>query len=175
MAGLATGLGAAAADAIHGCVAAFGLTLVSAILVTHQAWIGLGGGVFLAWLGVHLFRAPPAPLPEAGGTLPRASLAGAFATTFLLTLSNPMTILSFAAVFAGLGLVSAQGDTGGAVALVLGVFLGSAAWWLLLSLGIGALRRRVTPSRLRWGARAAGGVVLAFAAWAIVTAIRTPL
>jgi threonine/homoserine/homoserine lactone efflux protein len=172
-AGLASGLGAAAADAIYGCVAAFGLTLVSAFLVAHQAWIGLGGGLFLAWLAVGLFRATPPALPDnSAANESHHSLCGAFGTTFLLTLSNPMTILSFAAVFAGLGLATGAEDGRGAVSLVAGVFLGSAAWWLLLSTGIGALRRRVTPAVLRWINRVSGTIVLAFAAWAIGRAVQ---
>jgi threonine/homoserine/homoserine lactone efflux protein len=171
-AGLVSGLGAATADALYGCVAAFGLTLVSAFLVEQQAWIGLGGGLFLAWLGVSLFHARPPALPSPDAPAPpQASLGGAFGTTFLLTLSNPMTILSFAAVFAGLGLGIAQAEAGGAVTLVAGVFLGSAAWWLLLSAGVGMLRRRMTADGLRWINRVSGSIVLAFAAWAVVRAI----
>ncbi|HEX7927701.1 MAG TPA: LysE family transporter [bacterium] len=167
-AGLATGLGAAAADAVYGCIAAFGLTLVSAFLVQQQAWIGLLGGAYLAWLGVQLFRAAPMGLPDANTPAPaRVPLASAFGSTFLLTLSNPVTILSFVAVFAGLGLATSGGDAWDAGTLVLGVFLGSAAWWLLLSGGVGALRRKVTPGGLRWINRGSGLTVLAFALWAI--------
>jgi putative LysE/RhtB family amino acid efflux pump len=97
-------------------------------------------------------------------------LLGALATTFVLTLSNPMTILSFVAVFAGLGLVSAP-DATGAGWLVLGVFLGSAAWWLLLSAGVAAFRRALPASALPWINRASGVIVMAFGAWAVAQAL----
>src|SRR5881409_981452 len=99
--GFASGLGAATADAVYGCVAGFGLTAVSNLLVSQQTWLRLIGGLFLCYLGVKSFFAGPAQTAAAPKS---GALAGAYASTFLLTLTNPMTILSFAAVFAGLGL-----------------------------------------------------------------------
>src|SRR5881396_291761 len=131
--GFASGLGAATADAVYGCVAGFGLTAVSDLLVTQQTWLQLIGGLFLCYLGVKNFFARPAQSAAApkGG-----ALTGAYASTFLLTLTNPMTILSFAGVFAGLGFGGGATDYAGAALLVSGVFLGSALWWLLLSAGV---------------------------------------
>ena len=96
--GLVSGLGAATADAVYGCIAAFGLTLVSNALVQQQLWLRLVGGVFLCFLGVKTLLTKPSEkaCPERGTGLLRA-----YGTTFLLTLTNPMTILSFAAIFAG--------------------------------------------------------------------------
>src|SRR5436189_2917705 len=94
--GLATGLGAATADAIYGCVAAFGLTAVSSALVGHRSWLGFSGGLFLCYLGVRTFISSPAA--QVAGTQGRGLLA-AYLTTFFLTLTNPMTILPFVAVF----------------------------------------------------------------------------
>jgi len=121
--GLASGFGAATADAVYGCVAGFGLTAVSDLLVSQQFWLRLTGGLFLCYLGVKSFFARPsqsAAAPKSG------ALAGAYASTFLLTLTNPMTILSFAGVFAGLGFGGGATDYAGAALLVSGVFLGSA-------------------------------------------------
>jgi len=99
--GLATGMGAAIADTLYGCVAGFGLTAISRFLVEQKTWMGLVGGLFLCYLGLRTFLTKAAAEPAASG---KTSVASAFLSTFLLTLTNPMTILSFMAVFAGMGL-----------------------------------------------------------------------
>ncbi len=169
MAGLVSGLGAATADAIYGFVAAFGLTFVSGILIGQQQWIRLIGGLFLCYLGIRTFMAKPAAeLSSTEGT----GLAGAYVSTFFLTLTNPMTILSFAAVFAGLGIGSATGNYLSAALLVLGVFLGSGLWWLLLSGGVSLLRTRLKPRALRWVNTISGVIILGFGVAAILTLTR---
>ena len=118
----------------------------------------LVGGLFLCYLGVRTFLAHPAErAARAGGV----GLLGAFTATFGLTLANPMTILSFVAVFAGLGIAGA-GSWREATVFVVGVFLGSALWYLLLSGAVGALRSRLDLSALRWVNRLAGAVLVAF-------------
>jgi threonine/homoserine/homoserine lactone efflux protein len=102
--GFVTGLGAATADATYGAVAAFGVSAVTSLLVGLRLWIHLLGALFLAWLGVRTLLARPA-VKAATPTAPaRAGLLTAWASTVMLTLTNPATIISFAAVFAGLGL-----------------------------------------------------------------------
>jgi threonine/homoserine/homoserine lactone efflux protein len=158
-AGLVSGLGAATADAIYGCIAGFGLTLISSLLVSQQAWLRLVGGLFLCYLGVRTLLARPA---QNAAAAPGRGLASNYASTFFLTLTNPMTILSFAAIFAGMGLGQARGGYGAAALLVLGVFLGSAAWWLLLSGGVGALRARFPATGLVWVNRISGVIIVGF-------------
>lgn len=166
--GFATGLGAAVADALYGAVAAFGLTAVTGLLVGQQRWLALGGGLFLLYLGLTTFRTRPAErAATAGGT----NLVGAFASTVLLTLTNPTTILSFVAIFAALGLGASAGSLVEAVALVLGVFLGSALWWLLLSSGVGLVRRWLTPDRLVWINRLSGLIILSFGLAALLSLV----
>jgi threonine/homoserine/homoserine lactone efflux protein len=162
-AGFVSGLGAATADAAYGAIAAFGLASLSGLLVDHEQPIRLVGGLFLCWLGLRTLRAAPAAMAGAEAA-PR--LASAYASTLALTLTNPSTILSFAAIFAGAGLVG--GRSGSAALMVLGVFLGSAAWWLLLSGGVGLLRGALTPARLRWVNRVSGCAILAFGVVALV-------
>jgi len=157
-AGLAMGLGAASADAVYGAVAGLGLTVVSGLLLSQQSLIRLVGGLFLCYLGVQTLRARPA---EQAADAQGRGLLGAYASTFALTLTNPATILMFLAVFAGLGVV----QTGGALTaalLILGVFLGSALWWLLLSGGVSLLRERFTPRAMHWVNRCSGAIILAF-------------
>jgi len=164
--GFVSGLGAATADAIYGSVAAFGLTLVSRLLVSQQSWLRLVGGAFLCYLGIKTFLARPA---ERGAAAGGGSLARAYASTFFLTLTNPMTILSFAAIFAGLGLGGAAGNYAAAGVMVLGVFLGSALWWLILSGGIAPLRPQFGPSGLGWVSRLAGVIIAGFGTLALLS------
>jgi len=167
-AGLVSGLGAATADALYGCVAGFGLTLISTLLLKFQVWLGVGGGLFLCYLGIRTLTAPPASqaAPASG-----QGLLAAYASTFFLTLTNPMTIISFAAIFAGLGIVSARGDYLSAAVLVAGVFLGSTLWWWLLSGGVSLFRSRVTPKSLSWINRFAGGIIAVFGVVALGSAV----
>ena len=164
--GLVSGLGAASADAVYGCIAGFGLTIISGLLISQQSWLKLIGGAFLCYLGVRTLLAQPA---ERAATASGMGLAGAYTSTFFLTLTNPTTILSFVAVFAGLGLASMGGSYAAAAILVLGVFAGSALWWLLLSGGVGLLRARFDTRAMRWVNRISGGVITAFGLLALVS------
>lgn len=165
-AGFVSGLGAATADAFYGAIAGFGLTFVSGFLVREQPWLRLVGGLFLIYLGVRAFVTDPAPLgPDTG---PSRALGSAYATTLALTLTNPMTILSFAAIFAGLGVVAAR-NYATAGALVTGVFIGSALWWLILSGAAGMVRTHLRPESLRWVNRAAGVVITTFGVVALLS------
>lgn len=157
--GLVSGLGAASADAFYGAVAGFGLTTVSGFLLDQQAPLRIIGGLFLCYLGVRTLLAPPA---QQAASVSERGLGGAFASTFFLTLTNPVTILAFGAIFAGLGLAEAGGDYLSAATLVAGVFLGSAAWWLVLSAGVSLLRERFDAAWLRWVKTVSGLIVLGF-------------
>ena len=115
--GFASGLGAATADAIYSCIAAFGLTFISSILIGQEVWLHLVGGAFLCYLGLRTFLARPA---EHAAPATGRGLFGAYTSAFFLTLTNPMTILSFMVIFAGLGVASESGDYASAGLLVLG-------------------------------------------------------
>ena len=164
LSGLVSGLGAATADAVYGAVAALGLTFVTEFLIGGEAWLRLVGGAFLVFLGVRTFLARPA---ERAAPSARSGLPDAYASTLFLTLTNPTTILSFAAIFAGLGAGDAGGDVLSAMVLVPGVFLGSAAWWLVLSGATGLFRTRLSVGGLRWVNRVSGSVIAAFGVLAI--------
>jgi threonine/homoserine/homoserine lactone efflux protein len=167
--GFVSGMGIATADGIYGAIAAFGLTAVSGFLLGHSFWIGLVGAAFLIYLGIKALAAKPMNIQEE--KLDRTGLAGAFFSTLGLTLTNPPTILAFAAIFAGLGLVS-TGDYAAAAWIVLGVFLGSAAWWIILAAGGSRLRGRLSP-RLARGINVVSGItILAFALWQVIALFR---
>ncbi len=157
--GFISGLGAATADAFYGCIAAFGLTFISIFLIHQQFWLRLIGGLFLCYLGIKTFLSQPA---HSSVQPDRLGLLNAYGSTFFLTITNPLTILSFAAIFAGLGLVETNGNYFSAATTVFGVFLGSASWWILLSTGVSILRSRFTTTGLLWVNRISGLIILGF-------------
>ena len=167
LAGFVSGMGIAVADGLYGAVAAFGLTAISGFLLRYTYWIGLVGGVFLVYLGIATLLSQPKPdasIPDSAGMLQN------FLSTLGLTLANPPTILAFAAIFAGLGLVS--NDYGTAALVVLGVFLGSASWWVVLAAGAGWLRDRIGPALFRAINVVSGLSILAIAAWQLAAVLR---
>lgn len=164
--GLATGLGAAAADTTFALAGSLGLAEVAAGFGAHAGMLRVAGAIVVVALGLRAMFERARPRVETPSTQPR-SLFGAFATTLVLTLTNPMTILSFAAVAAGAGI--AGRDALGAIALSGGVLLGSAAWWLVLAGSVAALRRRIPDRALPWIGRASGVLLVAFGVHALIS------
>ena len=163
--GFATGMGAATADMVYGIVAAAGLAAVTELLVGARQPLQFAGGAALILLGIMLLRGEAANEDTDTRT---TGLPAAYATTFLLTLANPATILSFAAVMAGLGAMSATGQT---VVLVAGVFVGSALWWLALSTAVSLVRHRLPEPVLVWINRASGVAIMTFGILALTAAM----
>ena len=138
--GLVSGLGVATGDAIYAALAAFGVAVVTNVLISQRRWIGLLGGIALVVIGLRTISQNPPP---------RSSPKRAdYASMVALTVTNPPTILSFSAVFAGLGLRVEAGWLP-AIGLVVGVMLGSALWWVVMTALVSALRDRVTPAMTR--------------------------
>ena len=165
--GLATGLGAAGADAVYGCVAGFGLTAVSNFLIGQKFSLGFLGGMFLCFLGIRTLISRPVEEPA---EVRSRGLFSAFLSTFFLTITNPMTILSFVAIFAALGLGKSPNYIN-ATALVGGVFAGSALWWLLLSSGAAFFRSKVTLSWMGLLNRVSGIIIFSFGIFSLVTSL----
>lgn len=161
-AGFVSGLGAASADAIYGAIGAFGLSAVTQLFTELATPLALFGGLFLLWMGVRLLRASAASEPA--GSASRHGAISAFGSTFLLTLANPMTILSFVAVFSALG-GSQQLSSELATTMVVGVFTGSALWWLALAVGVSLLRHRIEAAAMRRISQLAACLLIAFALW----------
>ena len=161
--GFLSGMGAASADMVYGAIAAFGLTVVTDLLVDNAIWLHLIGGCFLLYLGVKTFLEKPANHAMQAS---QSGYFGAYISTFFLTITNPMTILSFAAIFAGTMFL---GNTSSPIALVAGVFAGSAAWWLALSLGVGLMRDRLNHNLMIWINRISGLIIITFGIIALVS------
>jgi threonine/homoserine/homoserine lactone efflux protein len=166
LSGLVSGLGAATADGLYGCVAAFGLTFISSFLVSQQFWLRLIGGAFLIYLGIKTLLSKPAD--EAASASTSSTIFGDYLSTFFLTVTNPMTILSFAAIFAGMGWSKGEGYATAGL-LVLGVVIGSALWWLCLSTGVGLFRRQFTTTGLIWVNRISGAIITVFGLLAVAS------
>ena len=166
--GLVTGMGAATADGLYGSVAGFGLTALATFLIAQLTWIRLIGGVFLVYLGIRTMLTKPA---KRAANAQAHTFFGAYLSTLLLTLTNPLTILSFAAIFAGIGVGGGSGKSSlfAALFVVCGVFLGSAFWWCLLTGGLSLLRGKFTPRWLLWVNRISGSIILLFGLFALLS------
>ncbi len=158
MQGFISGLGAATADAVYGCIAGFGLTAVANFLIAQQMTFKIIGGLFLCYMGLSTFLSKPA-LQEV--RIQEDNLLGAYLSVFFLTLTNPMTILSFVAIFAGLGLATTSNYLS-AMMLVVGVFLGSALWWFVLSSLANGFKEKLNSNGLQWVNRFSALVLLGF-------------
>lgn len=169
-AGFVTGMGAAMADSVYGAIAGFGLTIVSSFLLTQEFWMKLIGGLFLLFLGIKSFLTKPASV---AANIDSKGLLNNFVSTFFLTITNPATILSFLAIFAGLGIGTTKTDYLSSITLVIGVFIGSALWWLILSSVVGYFQSKITPNRLVWINRLSGLIIISFGLLALYSCILT--
>lgn len=154
--GFFSGLGVATGDAVSAAVAALGLTLVSGFLLAQQMWLRLVGGIFLCGVGSKTFLTGPS---ADSGAATLGGLGVAYGSALLMTFSNPVTILSFMAIYAGWGVESQSGNYLSATALTGGVFLGSALWWVLLSGGLFTFRAGFSHAGLRWVHRVSGTII----------------
>ncbi|UCH75746.1 MAG: LysE family transporter [Rhodospirillales bacterium] len=162
-AGLVTGAGVATADALYAAIATFALG-AAAPLIAEASWLGMLGGLVLIALGLRdVLHRDTAPAPP---TL--AGHMGAYAGAVLLTLANPATVLTFAAIIIGLDLVPGLASPTQGAIFVGGVFAGSALWWIVLSVVGGRLGNRLPRGAIRWIRRAAGAAFIGFGVYAIL-------
>jgi threonine/homoserine/homoserine lactone efflux protein len=157
--GLFSGLGVASADALAAGIAALGISLVSSFLVAHQIVIRFFGGLFLCYIGCKIYQTTPTQQPAPGKI---NGHFGAYATTFLLTFSNPVTTLSFFAIYAGWGVESLSGHYFAAAILASGVLVGSALWWIALFIGLTVFRHKFSVEVLGWIHRVSGALIAGF-------------
>lgn len=159
-AGFASGFGAVTADVIFASIATFGVAALSDVLLRHEIALRIVGGCFLVVLGTRtLFNPPPPPGRPLAGRVIKS-----YASAFLLTITNPVTIFAFTAIFTGFGIVGRDMSRPASWSLILGVAIGATLWWSGLTLAAGFLRERVAVDRLTWLNRLSGGLILFFAA-----------
>lgn len=164
LAGFITGLGAASADACYGLIAGLGLTAVTSLLLAQEFWLRLLGGLFIAYLGLSSLWSKPAQ--NTSHTV-ESGLLNAYITTFMLTLTNPMTILSFSAIMVGLGVYQAESSFVLLLLFVSGVFAGSALWWFLLTFLLQFIPIQGNTRALQWINWISGGILLCFAVFVL--------
>ncbi|MEZ5832886.1 MAG: LysE family transporter [Dongiaceae bacterium] len=166
VAGISAGMGVAVADTIFAAIGAYGISFVGVALASNETWFKLVGGMVLIAFGIHLGRKRPNIASEDNREVPK-SLAADFAMTLALTLANPMTILSFAGLFAGVsGLRGFEFNT--IPTLLVGVFAGSAVWWLILSFVIGLIRHRISAGAMLWINRGSAAAIIGFGLYTLV-------
>ncbi len=158
--GLVSGLGVATADALAAGIAALGISLISGFIIEHHTLLRLVGGLFLCYLGFRIYHTESLQKPPKVSTV--NSLVGAYLTTLFLTLSNPVTFLSFVAIYAGWHVESLSGQYFDAAILTLGVFSGSALWWFALFVGLTTFRDRFNLKILDWIHRLSGALIALF-------------
>ena len=169
LSGLVTGMGAAVADTFYGIIAGFGLTAISSLLLAEQLWIRLIGGTFLLYIGIKILISKPAGEAAKGES---KGLFSNFISTLFLTITNPTTILSFIAIFSAIGAGIGQSGYKDSAAVVLGVFIGSTAWWIILSSIIGMIRHKINTKALQWINRASGSVIIVFGLWTFYSLLK---
>jgi threonine/homoserine/homoserine lactone efflux protein len=166
--GFVSGLGVAAADATYGAVAAFGLTALANLLVSAHTALGIVGGTIIVLIGLRTIAAHPSG-PAAATDRP--GLVGAFGSIYALTMTNPLTIVLYAGVFAAIGLGSGGGVVDAAV-VTLAILAGSGLWWVVLCSLVAWVRGRVSTTALLWVNRVSGAALVLFGAVAVAAAIR---
>ena len=171
MSGLISGLGAATADGFYGIVAAYSLVGISNLLVGQQFWFRLIGGIFLLYLGIKIFTAKSGD--KNSETNKSKNLWSDYLSTLILTITNPVTILSFAAIFAGLGLSASANSHASAAIMVFGVVLGSILWWIILTEIVGFLKSRFNVQSTKIINKISGIIILIFALLAFASLIKT--
>ncbi len=155
--GFVSGLGAATADSIYGFIGAFGLSAISSFLIGYRWPIHIVGGIFLIYLALKIWLSKPSQ--KSTSSKETKSLTSSYLSTVFLTITNPMTIFSFIAAFAALGVGTTVGHLAPAL-IVVGVFIGSALWWLILSFGVGLVKHKVTGRTMVWINRVSALLIL---------------
>jgi threonine/homoserine/homoserine lactone efflux protein len=177
MVGFATGFGAAVADLFYSSLAAFGISAVESILLEYRTALSFVGGIFLLFLAAHTATAKSPSMDDPESQALRAvrqksrNVVSAAVSGFILTLTNPLTVLGFVAIFAGFGVGQGLTDIGRAIALVLGVLGGSILWWMILTAIVARVRHFFEPRTLHRLNVAAGAVIAGFGFYELAIAV----
>lgn len=156
IAGLVAGLGAALADALFGCMAGFGVSLLSHVLTRYQLWFQIIGSLILWYLGIKIFKSQPITMTTPDIPVSHSRI---FLSTFALTLTNPLTFVCFAAIYASLGIAPSDDEILPGIILSLGVLLGAAIWWSMLTFGVTFIGKKFQLSTSPLFNRISGGIL----------------
>ncbi len=159
LSGFISGLGAAMSDTIYAIIAGFSLSFIVGFIETQLLWIQIIGAVILISMGLKIYNTNPAEQLRRQKRNTK-TLIQDFFSTFFITIANPLAIFLFLAFFAGLGVVAKEQTMFDQLALILGVFLGAATWWLILTSLISLFRSKINLRRLYWINKIAGGVIV---------------
>jgi len=165
-ASLMMGGGAAAADAVYGAIAGFSVAGIGALIQQYSFYLHLFGGIFVGWLGFCVVRAPLRTDPQAH--MAQESLLQGVISAFLLTISNPITLIVFAAAFAAMGITLTDDSLTQGLVLTGGVFLGATGWWAVLTTMTHLLRRQLSEVHLLWINRVSGILLIGFSAYILL-------
>lgn len=165
-AGLVTGLGSSTADTLYACIGAFGVTMISDVLLRYQTPFRVAGGLFIGALGIAIFRKPAAAQQ---GDEKALRLPACFASSLLIAVANPATILAFFTAFTALGITQAP-TAQESLLLVLGIAVGTTLWWAALSGLAAVFRKRITPNVLAILNRLLGSLLVLFGLYALIQA-----
>lgn len=166
--GFASGVGVALADAIYGLIGGLGLTLITEFMIGNQSYLRIIGGITLIWLGIQSFRSPVANKVDEEPSS-KSGLFAAGGSIFLLTLSNPITILYFAAVYVGMGSLGILPSVSNALQFSIGIFIGSYLWWILLVLIANWFKSKITPAKTATLNKISGSAIAGFGIWIIAS------
>ena len=168
LAGFFSGLGAAFADTIYAAIAGFGLTFISDFMTDQQLYLRSIGGAFLIFVGIKVFYTNTIKQvrKQRSG---KGKIIGEFLSVFFLTLSNPITIIFFGAVFAGIGLVGEDSNTHITFIITTSIFAGALLWWLSLSLIVNFFRHKIRLRSLWWINKIAGVIIVVLGIASIVS------
>jgi threonine/homoserine/homoserine lactone efflux protein len=169
-AGLAVGLGAATADGIYGALAGLGMTYIVDVLLQAQRILQTAGGIFLCYLGIKTLLARPVTEPEQTQAT-TVSWWRLYSATLLLTLANPITIVTFTALFAALGVTTTNAGGSSVIILFTSIYLGSTLWWILLSGGLTLVRKRISLSILNTINTISGCIMTGFGVIALLSVL----
>lgn len=167
--GLIAGFGAALGDACFGCMAGYGVSLLSHVLTHYQVWLQIIGSLFLLYLGIKIFKSQPPQLETPDISFRRSRI---FLSTFFLTLTNPLTIVCFAAVYTSLGITPADDELLPGLILTLGVLLGAAIWWLVLTCSVTFIGKKFHLDSSPLFNRISGGILTGCGCLASLSALK---
>jgi len=169
--GFATGLGATIGDGFYAAIAAFGLSFVINFLTTEEFWFRLLGGIFLAAMGFYILYKKRKPENFKEPKKEGENLGEAFCSALLLDLANPIIIFAYIAIFSGFGLATAEQHLFSGMIIVVGVIIGAALWWFLLTQIVAFNRDKLRPESIVTVSRIAGLLLIGFGVLVLVTTV----